>query len=248
MTLRLMSYNIRFGGEGREALIAMVIERCDPDLVLLQEATKPEVVKKLADALEMQRWAASPGHSAAFLSRVDVDHYEWHYHPRLQRPFIELHLAGGKLRIFGVHLRATHSNLTERRRVREVRALLQAIEPYREGFHLLVGDFNTLAPGEILDMQRLPWRYRLLAFALGGRATYKTIQIMLDSGYIDCYRHLQMEPGFTFPSWDPHARIDFVFAPREFADRVKSCDVVTGIPELKQATDHLPLVAEFGIE
>jgi hypothetical protein len=32
---------------------------------------------------------------------------------------------------------------------------------------VLVGDFNTLAPGELLDMQRLPWRYRVLAMVLG---------------------------------------------------------------------------------
>ena len=37
--LRLMSYNIRFGGVGREERIAEVIRHVDPDIVVLQEAT-----------------------------------------------------------------------------------------------------------------------------------------------------------------------------------------------------------------
>src|SRR5438034_623919 len=156
MMLRLMSYNIRVGGTGREALLADVIRQCDPDLVMLQEATKPEVIEQIAAALKMKHWAASPGHSVGFISRIAIEHYEWHHHPHLHRPFLEIYLAEGKTRFFGIHLRATHSNLTERRRSREVRALLRAIDAHREGFHLLVGDFNTLAPGELLDMQRLP--------------------------------------------------------------------------------------------
>jgi exodeoxyribonuclease-3 len=44
--LRLLSYNIRFGGKGREALLAEVIRRCKPDLVVLQEASNVDVVQK----------------------------------------------------------------------------------------------------------------------------------------------------------------------------------------------------------
>lgn len=161
---------------------------------------------------------------------------------------MEIKLADSDTRIFGVHLRATHSNLTERQRMREVRALLANIGQYREGFHLLVGDFNTLAPGELLDMQKLPVRYRLLAMVLGGRVTYRTIQIMLDAGYLDAYRRLHTEPGFTFPAWDPHARIDYMFLPSKFVDRVRSCEVVTDIAEPARATDHLPLVAEIATD
>jgi exodeoxyribonuclease-3 len=131
--------------------------------------------------------------------------------------------------------------------MREVRALLECIKEDRNGFHVLTGDFNTLAPGELLNMQKLPWRYRLLALLLGGRVTYRTIQIMLDEGYIDAYRRLHKEPGFTFPTWDPHVRLDYFFVPAANADRVRSCEVMTDAAGAQTASDHLPLLAEVTI-
>jgi len=122
---------------------------------------------------------------------------------------------------------------------------ISRIKADSKDFHVLVGDFNTLAPGELLNMQKLPMRYRLLAMLLGGRITYRTIQIMIDAGYIDCYRRLNTNLGFTFPAWDPHVRLDYVFTPAGFVDRVTSCEVVTDISEPAKATDHMPLVAKI---
>ena len=34
MSLRVLSYNIRYGGTGREAQIASVIRTCEPDVVV----------------------------------------------------------------------------------------------------------------------------------------------------------------------------------------------------------------------
>ena len=112
-----------------------------------------------------------------------------------------------------------------------------------------MGDFNTLAPGELLNMQKLPMRYRILAMVLGGRVTYRTIQIMLDAGYLDAYRRLHTEPGYTFPAWDPHVRIDYVFSlVANLSIALPSCDVVTDIARTPKATDHLPLVAEIATD
>ena len=246
--LRLLSYNIRFGGAGREDLLAAVIRACEPDLVVLQEATRVDVVQKLAADTGLKYSASKPGHSVAFLSPVEADHYEWHYDRDLQRPFMEIVIRRSSLRVYGIHLRATHSNYTERGRMREVRALLRCIKEYREGFHLLVGDFNTLAPGELLDMQRLPWRYRAIAMLLGGKVTFRTIQIMLDEGYVDAYRRLNTDHGFTFPTWDPHVRLDYVFAPTAYAERVRSCRVIRDIPGASKASDHFPLLAEIELD
>ena len=245
MIIRLLSYNIRFGGTGREGQLSDVIRQCEPDIVVLQEATSVDVVEALQRDTGLKYSAAKPGHSVGFLSRIEPQHSEWHYEPELQRPFMEIRIGSEPLRIFGVHLRATHSNYTERGRMREARALIRRIKDYREGFHLLVGDFNTLAPGELLDMQRLPFRYRALAFLLGGKVTYRTIQIMLDEGYLDAYRRLNTDPGYTFPVWDPHVRIDYLFLPPSYIDRVRSCRVVTEVPEATSASDHFPLLAEI---
>jgi exodeoxyribonuclease III len=243
--LRLMSYNIRFGGVGREKRIAEVIRLCAPDIVVLQEATREAGVAEIANLAEMPFWAAKQGHSPALVSRLPIQQYEWHHHPEIQRPFMEIKPSDTDLTIYNIHLRATHSNYTERGRMREVRALLDGIHESKDKFHLLVGDFNTLAPGELLNMQKLPMRYRVLAFLLGGRVTYRTIQMMIDAGYIDSYRHLHTEHGFTFPAWDPHVRLDYVFVPKEFADRITSCDVVSDIQQPASVTDHLPLITEI---
>ena len=48
MVLRLLTYNIQRGGLGRERHIADVINRQAPHLVLLQEASRPDVVARLA--------------------------------------------------------------------------------------------------------------------------------------------------------------------------------------------------------
>jgi exodeoxyribonuclease-3 len=196
----------------------------------------------------MPYFAARQSSSPAVVSRVPIERYEWHHCRDMQRPFMEIKLADSDMTLYNIHLRATHSNYTERGRMREVRALLGHLTEHENGPHLLAGDFNTLAPGELLNMQKLPIRYRLLALMLGGRATYRTIQIMIDNGYIDCYRHLNFDHGFTFPAWDPHVRLDYFFTPKSCVDRVVSCDVINDIAEPARATDHLPLVAEMATE
>jgi endonuclease/exonuclease/phosphatase family metal-dependent hydrolase len=243
--LKLMSYNIRFGGVGREELLAEVVRRCGPDLVVLQEAIRPDVVERLSLATGLTHWVAKTGLSTGFLSKIEIAHHQWHSYPGLQRPVLEIRPARANVGIFNIHLRATHSNLTERGRMREVRAILGGLSDKKDEFHLLAGDFNTLAPSELLNMEKLPWRYRILALALGGRITYRTIQIMLDSGYIDSYRNLHADQGFTFPTWDPHVRLDYVFTPLDFIERIKSCEVIRNTPEVKNASDHLPLLAEL---
>jgi endonuclease/exonuclease/phosphatase family metal-dependent hydrolase len=54
--------------------LAGVIQRCAPDVVVLQEATRPEVVARLAEATAMPRWAAAESHSVGFMSRLPLRH------------------------------------------------------------------------------------------------------------------------------------------------------------------------------
>ena len=46
--VRILSYNIRRGGVGREVALASVIRAVHPDIVVLEEATRPDVVERLA--------------------------------------------------------------------------------------------------------------------------------------------------------------------------------------------------------
>lgn len=251
MILKLLSYNIRYGGAGRERELSEVVRACDPDLVVLQEATRTHVVRGLSEATGMKFWAAREAHSLAYLSRIEIGHHEWHWPRGSRRAFMEIVPVGFDLRVYGVHLSAVHSAITERRRMREMRALLAWLAQHRTGFHLLAGDFNTLAPGELLETWRLPPRLRPLVWLSGGRVRYQTIQIMLDAGYRDAFRHLYpdapADAGYTFPTWDPHVRLDFVFLPTPQAERLKDCRVIRSGSPLAQASDHFPLLAEVEV-
>jgi hypothetical protein len=82
--LRLLSYNIRYGGSGRERALISVISALAPDLVILQEATKPDVVERVAGGTGMTQWGSRRGESLGFMSRRPVAHAEWHK-PRFSR-------------------------------------------------------------------------------------------------------------------------------------------------------------------
>ena len=248
MTFKLLSYNIRFGGAGREHLIARVIRAAAPELVVFQEATNPEVIEQIAEETEFPLWAAKRGHSIAFLSRMAVAHYEWHYSLGARHPFMEIELTP-QTRVFGLHLSARFSKWSEMRRVREIRQLLADIQKYQYGFHALVGDFNTLAPGEILNVKRMPTWIRALIWLSGRDIQRHTIQTMLDANYVDGFRHLHpVGDGTTFPTWDPHLRLDYVFIPKGFAPRLRQMHVLKDIPNVTGASDHFPLLAEIECE
>ena len=244
MILKLLSYNIRFGGRGRESRLAEVIRAVEPDLVVFQEATDTRVIEGLAEATGLRFWAARPAHSIAYISRIEIAHHEWHYPVGAKHSFLEIVPAGTESRVFGLHLSARFSKWSERRRAREIRALLSGIERHQEGFHLLAGDFNTLAPGELLDVRRMPAWIRALIWISGREIQRETIQVMLDAGYLDGYRFLHPEGNnCTFPTWDAHLRLDYVFVPARFGDRVKACQVINEPATVAQASDHFPLLA-----
>jgi exodeoxyribonuclease-3 len=246
VTFRILSYNIRRGGSGREAALAAVIRSTSADVVVLQEATRPDVVERVARAAGMQHWAARPGESLAFMSRTPIAHHAWHK-PRVSRhAFLEIAPAATAWRIFGVHLSAVHAAWTERRRVFELRALLRAIAAHQHGPHALVGDFNTLAPGDLLDIRKLPHRLRALVWLSGGRIRWKTVATVLAAGYVDAFRRLHpTDPGYTLPTPDPHVRLDYAFVAGGVIQHVHACDVIT-TQESTAASDHFPLLLDVG--
>jgi exodeoxyribonuclease-3 len=209
----------------------------------LQEATRPDVVERLATLTSMTTFGASPGRSLGFLSRVPMAEHHW-IRPRWsQHAFLELVPEAGGLRIFGLHLSAVHAAWTEARRVRELRSLLAAIKQHGGTHHIVAGDFNTLAPDERLDVTKLPRRLRLLVWLSGGRIRWQTIAIMLGADYVDGFRQLHpSDAGLTFPTWDPHVRLDYRFVRQRDAGRLKSCEIMD-VPGAREASDHLPLLS-----
>ncbi|HEY0386468.1 MAG TPA: endonuclease/exonuclease/phosphatase family protein [Pyrinomonadaceae bacterium] len=243
-----MSYNIRFGGRGRESRLSNVIGAVSPDLVVFQEATDPSVIEGLARTNGFPQWAAQPAHSIAYMSRIEVAHHEWHYPLGARHSFLEMRLAGSEARIFGLHLTARFSKWSERRRASEIRALLDGIKQHQAGFHVLVGDFNTLAPGELLDVRRMPYWIRALIWISGRDIQRETIQVMLDAQYVDGYRVLYPEEkGYTFPTWDPHLRLDYLFLPARYRRRLLELQVIREAAEVATASDHFPFLAQLDV-
>jgi exodeoxyribonuclease III len=242
-----MTYNVRHGGLGRADAIARVIAAREPDVVLLQEATAPAVVAQVAEAARMREWRAFGRQSLGYISREPVRAASWH-RPRFSRhAFIEVLPASAAVRLFGVHLSAVHAAWTERRRLMELRALLRSIAGHQHGFHVLAGDFNTLAPGEELDLKRLPRRLRPFVWLSGGRIKWRTIRTVLDASYVDAFRSLHPnDAGLTMPTWDPHVRLDYVFTPAAFRDRIVACEVVRSA-DAAAASDHFPVIADLDL-
>ncbi|MDQ3080702.1 MAG: endonuclease/exonuclease/phosphatase family protein [Gemmatimonadota bacterium] len=253
--MRLLTYNIREGGVGRAEEIAEVIKAARPDVVALQEARDPAVVEQIARLAGFQHWGSRRSHSTGFLSHVGVLNYGWRHPPRTRHALLEVSLADGCPRLFVLHLRAWFSKWSERRRAQELRGLLDGIreqlikEERAFAFHVLAGDFNALAPGELLDPSHMPRWIQGMIWLSGRDIARSTISMMQSDGYVDAWRTVhgdeQHGAGYTFPVWDPHVRLDYVFTPAEYAARFAACEVLRTPEAVRIASDHYPLLVEI---
>ena len=253
--MRLLTYNIKEGGVGRAAEIAEVIEAANPDVVALQEATHPLVVERIAGIAKFPHWGSRRGHSTGFLSRIPVAGHAWRHPPRTRHALLEVTLAEGYPRVFVLHLRAWFSKWSERQRARELRGLLDGIkeqlvrEEHAFAFHVLAGDFNALAPGEVLDPSHMPRWIQGMIWLSGRDIARSTIEMMQSEGYIDAWRALNEgfpdDRGCTFPVWNPHVRLDYVFTPAAFASRFESCEVRRVPESVRTASDHFPFLFDI---
>ena len=91
----------------------------------------------------------------------------------------------------------------------------------------------------------LPPRLRPLVWLSGGRIRWRTIQTVLDAGYVDAFRVSHPERSRDdVADVDPHVRLDYVFVPQHATARLVGCDVVRH-PSAAAASDHFPVVADF---
>jgi exodeoxyribonuclease-3 len=255
VNVRLLTYNIREGGVGRVEQLAEVIAAAQADVVALQEARDPGVVERLAALAGFRFSGSRTSHSTGFLSQVPVIDFAWRHPPGTRHALLEVSLGDGLPRVFVVHLRAWFSKWSEDRRARELRGLLQGIreqlerEKHAFAFHVLAGDFNALAPGERFDPSPMPAWIRGMIWLSGRDIARSTIEMMRADGYVDAWRVLhpdsEQKPGFTFPVWNPHVRLDYVFTPAAYASRVTACEVRRTPEVARSASDHFPLLVEL---
>ncbi len=232
-----------------------MIMAAGPDVVALQEARDPVVVERIARLAGFRYWGSRRSHSTGFLSHVPVLNYDWRHPPRTRHALLEVSLADGFPRVFVLHLRAWFSKWSESRRAQELRGLLDGIqkqliaEEHAFAFHVLAGDFNALAPGELLDPSHMPRWIRGMIWLSGRDIARSTIEMMQSDGYLDAWRTVhgdeQHADGYTFPVWDPHVRLDYVFTPAVYASRFTGCEVLRLPEAVRTASDHFPLLVEI---
>jgi endonuclease/exonuclease/phosphatase family metal-dependent hydrolase len=110
---------------------------------------------------------------------------------------------------------------------------------------IVVGDFNSVAPGDAPVIRLMPWWLRLLLRFDGGIHT-RVIQMFLDAGFVDGFRRLHPEAlGFTLPAVNPSVRLDYAMLSPDLVPRLRSCEPIApdGLTSpLVRASDHLPLL------
>ena len=134
-------------------------------------------------------------------------------------------------------------------RTYQVGALLRYITREAPGWHLLAGDFNAVAPGDRASLAGAPLWVRAQTWFQLGQVPRRALKPLLDAGYVDCFREMHPEEdGFTLPSTSPQVRLDYVFSAPPLAEALSGCRVIASPKAVTSASDHLPVLAEFGWE
>jgi endonuclease/exonuclease/phosphatase family metal-dependent hydrolase len=254
MKVRLLTYNILKGGKEREAQIIEVIRSVDPDVVVVQEVLEVDCFCQIATALGMSSYLAqNQGRlplRVGLLSRLPVLDFHtlrlWPVWPGCLQATVQL-ANGHTLTVFGLHLAAYYPWFLEWWRVYQVRTLLRYIRRMAPGWHLLAGDFNTIAPGDRASLEQAPLWVKAQAWFQLGYIPRWALGSLINAGYADCFRKLHPEEdGFTLPSVHPQVRLDYVFAAPSLNNALRECRVITSPKTVTSASDHLPVLTEFG--
>jgi exodeoxyribonuclease III len=252
--MRLLTYNILKGGQMREAEIIEVIQSADPDVVVVQEVLEVERFQQIATGLGMSPYLThSQGRlpiRVGLLSRLPILDFRtlhlWPVWPSCLRATVQL-ANGHSLTVFGLHLAAYYPWFLELWRMHQIRTLLRYLRQAAPGRHLLVGDFNAIAPGDRALLGQAPLWVKAQVWLQLGYIPRWALGPLLDMGYVDCFRKLYPEEdGFTLPSDHPQVRLDYVFADPSLKDALRECRVITLPKAVTTASDHLPVLAEFG--
>lgn len=161
--LRVMTYNVLAGGRPRLDALEAVIRSAQADVVGLEEVA-PQTLDTLATRLGM-RPAFGPsrrGSSVGLLSRWPLRETRTYPNAGLRNAVLEVVVeppGGAPVRVWVTHLAARHRawRAGESIRLREIGAILRrmtALLPTGEP-QLLMGDFNSLPPGEPLLASQL---------------------------------------------------------------------------------------------
>jgi exonuclease III len=253
-SLRVLAYNLYFGGTGRVEAIHSVLAHVNADVIALTEADDSQVVATLAERLQMHHvWAKGSGERhIATLSRFPIRAWTIYNTPPLTQAVLETELAprpGGSdasITIYNTHFLPYLLLPFEVRRWQAVGKLHNVIRVRRPGPHLIMGDLNAIASGDRVLQRNNPARMRRV-MALQLNLIFRlAIPRLVRAGYVDCFRRLHPhDDGFTWMPGNRTTRYDYIFADRSLAPALSACRVVDDVEAVNIASDHFPLLAEF---
>lgn len=251
MSLHVMTYNILDGGVNREVYILKVIQRAQPDVVILQEVFGENLLKLLSSSLGMNYFIGEGNkeRKVALLSKLPVLSFQ-SYHPifPIWRNFIDAEIEyepNKTLRIIGVHPMANLSIVFEVWRTWEANHIVHHVRSYQNTLCLIAGDLNAIAPGETVKTKTMPRWLKWILYLQGNRVYHFSIAKLLSVGFTDCFRALNSDEGFTLPPPSPNSRLDYVFVNATMKAYLKKCWVVREPDIVNLASDHYPVMAKF---
>jgi exodeoxyribonuclease-3 len=265
----VLAYNLYFGGADRLEAIYEVLSHVNADVIALTEADDKAVVETLAGRLGLHHvWANGSGdRHIATLSRFPIVEWNIYNKPPLTQAVLETKLelppptpgtspkdlsgvgeGARHISIFNAHFLPYLLLPFEIRRWQAAGKLLEVIRARQPGPHLIVGDLNTIAPGDRVLQRNNPPRMRrtmLLQFGLIFKLAHPRL---IKAGYVDCFRKLHPnDDGFTWMPGNRTTRYDYVLADSTMAAALRKCCVVDDIEAVNKASDHFPLLAEFDL-
>lgn len=253
--MRIFSYNILDGGEGRADPLAEVIEAQRADVVALVEASDLTVIERIARRLKMD-YVHAPGRAqaSALLSRFAIRDSVNHALLRsgMSKSLLEASVIddrGGEWSFGVVHLHHHADESDEATRERELAIVLDAFAKHRADHrpHLLCGDFNADSPLQMLNPAKVKPRTRESLERNGGRIPRRVVQKLLDAGYVDTLHavrgHEALSAG-TFTTQHPGQRVDHIFTHGVDRGRLTNAWIETD-RLAKYASDHFPVGLEI---
>jgi endonuclease/exonuclease/phosphatase family metal-dependent hydrolase len=256
--MRIVSYNILDGGEGRADPLAEVIEAQRPDVVALVEAEFMPVVERIAARLRMD-FIHAPGRTkgaSVLMSRWPIRSTINHapLHELFEKSFLEATVEtpdGGELSIGVIHLHAHGREDDERQRERELAVVMNVFDGARRAGrpHILAGDFNANSPIQKIDPAKTKPRTQGDWAANRGMLPRRVVQSILDAGYLDTLQAVDPAKAAqigTFTTQFPGQRVDYIFSHSIDRRRIEAAWVEQD-RLAKYASDHFPIGAQIAI-
>src|SRR3954465_4352848 len=188
--MRIVSYNILDGGEGRADPLAEVILAQKPDVVALVEAENAEVLARIGKRLNMDYVQARGKKKASalfsrFPMRDSINHAA--VAKKLSKSFLEATVtdAKGTPWTFGViHLPAHASEDNEDQREAEIKIILDNFKSLRKRKprHILCGDFNANSPVQKIDITKCKKATQKEFVANGSKIPRRVVSRILETG------------------------------------------------------------------